>query len=213
MKGPIFRFFHRKSDHSLIPVNLVLPSQSHSIEAAFVTSKEDNLKADALVTNSPNTSIGVKTADCMPIFLYDENSQIIAVAHAGWKGLINGIIENTIRTMIENGATIPNIKVVIGPSIGPCCYPIFGNRKNEFEKHFPHHVDRIFVERKEKAYLNLQECAKIISLEQGIEKVNIDLTHFECTSCNPEKFDSYFRDGICGRQLLSVISLSDKQNT
>lgn len=207
MKHPKILFFNRKSDYYQVPDNLLLPKQSHSSKVAVVTRSNEISNADALVTKSQDIAIGVKTADCVPIMLYDTTSEIVGVIHAGWKGLINEVIENTIQSMIDNRADVRNIKVVIGPSIGPCCYPIFGDRKSLFEQKFKNNSDQIFVEKKGNINLDLQACSRIELQRLGVLSRNIDMSYFECTACNSYKFDSYFRDGKCGKQILSIISL------
>ena len=74
-------------------------------------------EADAHVTNVPGLVLGIKTADCTPVLFVDEKAKVIGAAHAGWKGAISGIIENTILAMQELGADSSNISAVIGPTI------------------------------------------------------------------------------------------------
>ena len=69
-------------------------------------------------------SIGVLTADCLPVLFADKKNHVIGVAHAGWKGSLNGILENTVHSMIELGADIKSIKAVIGPFISPSIYEV-----------------------------------------------------------------------------------------
>ena len=74
--------------------------QTHSNKVVIINSKNKNsikFKSDALITNIKGIALGVVTADCVPIILFDVNNQIIGCIHAGWKGAISGIIENTIK--------------------------------------------------------------------------------------------------------------------
>ena len=76
---------------------LKLMSQTHSNKVIIIDKNNinnNNFKSDALITKIKNVAIGVLTADCVPVILYDEVNQIIGCIHAGWKGAISGIVEN-----------------------------------------------------------------------------------------------------------------------
>lgn len=109
------------------PAQLILNRQIHSAKAVFVDAEIEgnvNVEADALVTTQPNLLLGVTGADCPPVLFADIESQVIGAAHAGWKGAKAGIIENTIKLMIEHGAVLENIKAVIGPAIDQKAYEV-----------------------------------------------------------------------------------------
>jgi YfiH family protein len=80
--------------------------------------------ADALVTQSPDIALGVITADCAPVLFYDPLGGIIAAAHAGWRGAVNGILENTVHEMRALGATTATIQATIGPTIARSSYRV-----------------------------------------------------------------------------------------
>jgi YfiH family protein len=73
--------------------------------------------ADAIVTQNPNLVLGIFTADCVPILLYDEPTQTIAAVHAGWRGAQKGVVGETVRRMSELGVKPETIKAAIGPCI------------------------------------------------------------------------------------------------
>ncbi|MER8570945.1 peptidoglycan editing factor PgeF [Mesorhizobium sp. M1338] len=81
-------------------------------------------KADAIVTDRPGIAIGASTADCGPVLFADPQARIIGAAHAGWKGALTGMLENTILAMQSLGARRENIVAVLGPSIGPDNYEV-----------------------------------------------------------------------------------------
>jgi len=99
--------------------NLFTMNQTHSNKVVVINNLNKHIQridSDALITNQKNIAISVLTADCVPILIYDEVNQIIASIHAGWRGAINGIIENTLNEMkkiSKNG----KINVAIGPCI------------------------------------------------------------------------------------------------
>ncbi len=98
--------------------NLILMNQTHSNKVIIIDKKNKNLKkfnSDALVTNLSEISIGVLTADCVPIILFDEINNTIGCIHAGWKGAISGIVENTLNAFKKI-----NKKNLITACVGPC---------------------------------------------------------------------------------------------
>jgi YfiH family protein len=106
--------------------SLFTMNQTHSNKVVVINNKNKHIQrinSDALVTNQKNIAISVLTADCVPILIYDDINHIIATIHAGWKGAIGGIIENTlneINKINRNG----RINVAIGPCIGVNNYEV-----------------------------------------------------------------------------------------
>jgi len=100
--------------------NLLTMNQTHSNKVVVINSANRHIQrvnADALVTSQKNIAISVLTADCVPILIYDEVNQVIGSVHAGWKGAVAGIIENTINEIIKISQNA-KINVAIGPCIG-----------------------------------------------------------------------------------------------
>lgn len=102
--------------------NLKLVDQVHSAEVVILNEEDydtSSIKADALITSIPNILIGVKTADCVPILLYDHCNKIVGAIHAGWKGAVSGIIENTLDALLKciSQRKSNDIYAIIGPSI------------------------------------------------------------------------------------------------
>lgn len=109
------------------PGNLVTAYQVHSRVAVCVERpwKEGEApKADALVTNKSGITLGILTADCAPVLLVDETSGVIGAAHAGWRGALLGILEETIESMTNLGAQPSRIAAAIGPCIGFNSYEV-----------------------------------------------------------------------------------------
>lgn len=108
------------------PDRLLTAYQVHSPEV--VVAREpfpgERPKADALVSDTPGIALGVSTADCGPILFADAERRVIGAAHAGWKGALTGVLENTVAAMERLGARRDNIIAVLGPSIGPQNYEV-----------------------------------------------------------------------------------------
>lgn len=103
------------------------PFQFHSPECLVLNEKlEGKAEADALVTSTPGVAIAIQTADCGPVLFHGEgaNGPVIGAAHAGWGGAVKGVLENTIRKMVNEGARLETIKAALGPCIGFDSYEV-----------------------------------------------------------------------------------------
>ena len=130
------------------------------------------LKGDALITNVKNIAIGVLTADCVPILIYDKNLKIISVIHAGWKGAYIGIIRKVIKFLIKNGSNAKDLIAVIGPSISQKNYEIQKDFKDKFLKKDKR--NKIFFKLiKNKTYFSLNKCIYSELKKLGVNNLEI----------------------------------------
>lgn len=113
-----------------LPYDLAVNTQIHSNKVVFIKKPDEMCEADALVTKKKRLLLGVLTADCCPILLADHENKIIAAVHAGWRGVKDGIIQNTVRMMKEKGAN--NIHA----AIGPCLWAEHFDVKDDFLRAF-----------------------------------------------------------------------------
>ena len=101
--------------------NIFLVHQTHSNKYVFINKNskftKKRLKVDAIITDQKKLPIGVLTADCAPVLLYENKKNIIAAIHAGWKGALKGIIKKVINFMLKKGCKKRNITAAIGPCI------------------------------------------------------------------------------------------------
>lgn len=114
--------------------HLVGVHQVHSPTAVFIDAPwpGERPRADALVTTAPNLAISILTADCTPILFADTEAAVIGAAHAGWRGALGGVIENTLRLMEEHGARRERIAAAIGPCIHQNSYEVGPEFEAEF---------------------------------------------------------------------------------
>ena len=116
--------------------NIFLVHQVHSNKFVYIDEnfkfKKTKIKADAIITKLRKLPIAVLTADCVPLLLYDNIKNVIAVIHAGWKGAFKGIIKKVVSFMLKNKSKPENIIVAIGPCISQNSY----NVKEDFKKKF-----------------------------------------------------------------------------
>ena len=159
--------------------NIFLLNQIHSNKFVFIDNKYKSKikpKADAIITDQINLPIAVLTADCVPILICDNQKQIIAAIHAGWKGAFKGIISKVIKFMIKKGSDPANIIAAIGPAISVSNYEV----KEDFKKKFIKKDKRnnnFFKRKNKKLYFNLPNYVKSCLLEnkiKNIETINID---------------------------------------
>jgi len=113
--------------------------QVHSPDVLVVdgTYAGERPQVDAMVTTVPGVALGVLSADCGPILFADGENGVIGAAHAGWKGTLTGVLENTIEAMVSLGAVRERVTAVLGPSIGPESYEVGPEFVERFLRHDP----------------------------------------------------------------------------
>lgn len=148
----------------------------------------DRPQCDGLWTEEADVGLMLVAADCLPIALArtDGGRPGLAVLHAGWKGLLGGIVQSGVAALGSGG-----LAAVIGPGIGPCCYEVREDVAGPYRAAFPPEIVR-------GGRLDMWSAAEIALRDAGcrtVERVNL------CTSCHPELFFSHRRDGArTGRQ-------------
>ena len=115
--------------------SVILMNQIHGIRTACISTsfKEGSANltfphtvrsTDALVCTLTNCTLGILTADCLPVIAYDTRGHISAAIHAGREGIVSGIYDEVLRHFLSVGTSLKDIEILIGPSVGPCCYPM-----------------------------------------------------------------------------------------
>ncbi|MFA7209327.1 MAG: peptidoglycan editing factor PgeF [Parcubacteria group bacterium] len=142
---------------------------------------------DALVAIGKNRFLSVTVADCLPILFYENKRGIVGIAHAGWRGLLAGVVENTIAEISALGGSPENLHVAIGPAIEKCHFEIKEDVLGNFKDYADH------IEKKDgKYFVDLKGIAKGKISSQGVPTGNIEDTG-HCTYSDPDLF-SYRRD-------------------
>lgn len=112
---------------------LLLAKQIHSAQVVQAGEWGDTPpEADAIVTDRPGRLIGIVTADCAPVLLADHQAGVIGAAHAGWRGAVGGVIENTVAAMVALGAVRARIAAAIGPTIAQASYEVDAAMRDRF---------------------------------------------------------------------------------
>jgi len=155
---------------------IVLLNQIHSNKFYYIdkNSKLNNKKfeADALITNKSNIPIGILTADCAPILIFDKKNKMIAAIHAGWKGAYKGIVKKVIQFMIMKGSSTKNITAVIGPCISLKNYEVKQDFIKKFIKKDP--KTKVFFKKiRDKNYFSLNKYITYQLKSLNIKKIEV----------------------------------------
>lgn len=195
---------------SISPERLIVPRQTHSSNVAIITGDTplpiQLEETDAVVTNVPRLAIGVNTADCVPLLLFDPKARVIAAVHAGWRGTVARIAAKAVAAMSSLGASPQRIRVIIGPCICPDCFEVGDEVVEQFaEAGFP--VDAIASRHPVtgKQHVDLRAANRLTLNGCGIPMENIG-TAVGCSRCNPDRYFSARRLGIAsGRTFTGVM--------
>jgi YfiH family protein len=158
-------------------------------EGGLVGRLRDWPEGDGLVTGIPGAALAVLGADCLPVLVWRHDRPRVGAAHAGWRGLVAGVVEATVAALGEPAAT----GAAIGPGIGPCCYPVSQEVRTRFAERFGGGV--LAGEA-----VDLAGAARRALVLAGVPGSAIQTVE-ACTSCDAERFFSHRRDGEgTGRQ-------------
>ncbi len=135
---------------------LVTCHQIHSPEVVVVETpwrREDNPKADALVTKQRGVALGILTADCTPVLFADPGAGVIGAAHAGWRGALGGVLDSTVAAMAKLGADPARIRAGVGPCIAQRSYEVGAEFPAPFLAENPDNADLFAPARREGHYM------------------------------------------------------------
>jgi hypothetical protein len=156
---------------------------------------------DGLATNVPGITLMARYADCVPLLFFNQTSRAVGIAHAGWKGTLARIGQSMIELLAAQFKCRPEgTLVVIGPSIGPCCYQVDGRMVNLARRELPPN-EHCFVTASGDGRLtfDLWEANRQQLMAAGVQEGHIRSVGI-CTSCNTDLFFSYRREAkITGR--------------
>jgi polyphenol oxidase len=167
-------------------------------------------EADALITAEPGVALGVFVADCIPALIVDARTGAVAAAHAGWRGTVAGVLPAAVRELAaEFGARPGDLRVVLGPAIGPCCFEVGPEVAREFEAVMDGAAGADIVMPSPRGvagkwHVDLKAANRLLLARAGVAPEAIDATP-DCTCHEPARFFSYRRDGETG-QLMGVVS-------
>lgn len=166
-------------------------------------------QADAAISAELEQVITVLTADCMPVLFCNRAGNLVGVAHAGWRGLCAGVLENTVQALAEKsrllGQTLAmeDILVWLGPAIGPSCFEVGNEVREQFiaaaeltGANLPLEAFQAIPSKPQKYWANLYQLARMRLQNCGIQAIYGSEC---CTFSQPDHFFSHRRDGVSGR--------------
>ena len=202
---------------SVLPYPVIQGHQVHGDRIALIDrpdyTREELEGYDAFVTDLPDVAIGVRTADCVPVLLYDPVNRVVSAVHSGWKGTILQIVRKTIGVMQQRFRTCAkDLQAVIGPAIGPDSFQVGEEVVAQFRNTgFP--IEEIWSDRgpgdgspmSGGHHIDLWEANRWLLLQAGVRPENILLAGID-TYTSPD-FLSARREGVqCGR-IINAIGL------
>ena len=151
-------------------------------------------QGDALLEDRPGAVVAVKTADCMPILLVDDEHRAVAAVHAGWRGTAAHIVPAAVTAMRETFGTNPTgLHAAIGPGIGKCCYEVGPEVAVQFGE-------------QGRAHISLSDANRTQLLAAGVTPERIYASNL-CTMCLAEEFHSFRRDADAAGRLYSFAGI------
>ncbi len=215
MEGVVHGFLNRNCGGSLKDVALIhglrcirTLMQVHGcrvcvIEGCTVPSAYENA-GDGILTARGAVGVGIYTADCVPVLLYEPRSGAVGAVHVGWRGALQGVVASALECLDgELGARPRDVVAAIGPSIGSCCYEVGLDVAGRFMEYRPDSGSFLRDTSGGKFILDLKNAVKGELESCGVEKIEV-LGH--CTKCSLD-FYSYRREGAGVGSQLSFIGL------
>ncbi len=218
----------RRVRHALGITTLFTMNQIHSARVVFFAEpdkQEKQQEADAAFTDLPGIGLGIKVADCLPVYIWSCKPPVVGLAHCGWRGTATRLAEKLAQQMSERfSVPLPRLHFALGPCICADCYVVGEDVAAEFRQQFPS-ADRFLrpAEQQEvsesqrfdplnprtlgpwnhfRLHLDLRSANRSLLAELGlVEAGSLDL----CTKENPEHFYSVRRDGTAGRNLAAIV--------
>ena len=185
----------------ILPSDFVIAKQTHSNNVIVV---EKNKKrgyptvpgtvledTDAMVTAVGGICLMVRTADCVPLLLFDPCRKVVAAVHAGWRGTVKNVAGKTLKVMHERFGTRPqDIEAGIGPSAGPCCYEV-GEEVREAVMKMPVAGERVITSGASRGryYFDMRSANRQTLLSAGVNPDGIEVIN-RCTICESGNFFS-----------------------
>ncbi len=192
--------------------HFVVANQTHSDRIVVVEESKSYgwesqdgaiVDCDGLITVQKGVMLGILTADCVPVLLYDPQKEVAAAIHAGWRGSASKIVLKAVKKMEHALGSSPcDIVAGIAPAIGGCCYEV----DKEVASHFCAYPTALQDLGGNKMMLDLPEVNRLQLIEAGVKAENIELSGI-CTACEVEHFFSYRKEQGCSGRFMSLIGV------
>lgn len=193
---------------------VVFLKQIHSHHILIIHKEVDfnpsqSFEGDAIITDQPGLPIAVRTADCLPIILFDQRKKTIAIIHAGRRGTFLGITKRVVEKLREEFDSDPaDILAGMGPSIKSCCYEVKKDVTEVLKREFSNWKRYIKETQDKKHSLDLDLMNSDQLRGEGVPEKNI-INAGLCTCCHRKGFYSYRRDREAKKRMINVVMLSE----
>ena len=191
-------------NRKILKVQFDLPSepiwinQTHSSICVNAASIKTTIDADASFSSNVGVVCGIMTADCLPVFVSRKNGTMVGIAHAGWRGLVSGVIENLVNSFNSYG---DDLVVHLGPAISKNSFEV-GEEVRELYLEKNENFKRSFSIKNNKNYLDLYDAAKVVLEDFQIQLIS---GGDRCTFSESSDFFSYRRDGVNSGRMAHLI--------
>ena len=166
----------------------------HEVSDGDQPERVHRVQADALVAPA-GVAIGVRSADCVPVLLVDPGTRQVAAAHAGWRGVLAGVVPAALAKLAERSHALPSqLRAAVFPHIRRCCFEVDDALAEQLAAAGPGAQQCVFQVAADKPYVALDAIVRAQLRAAGMPDANIDDVP-GCTCCEPERFFSYRRDG------------------
>ena len=184
--------------HYNLPSTPVWINQTHSNISVDADSISSIVDADGSYSKKIGTVCGVLTADCLPVFICNKEGTAVGIAHAGWRGLVDGVIESLIESLDCNGE---DLIAHLGPAISQLSFEVGGEVKSQYlskNKNF----ESCFSCLNNKYYLDLYGAARVVLKSLGVSSIS---GGDRCTYKESGQYFSYRRDGKSSGRMANLI--------
>jgi YfiH family protein len=187
-------------------------SQVHGARILHVRAGDDPVavrreEADGLCSDSPNLSLAIYVADCVPVLLADPVTGAFAALHSGWRGTVAGVVAAGVNALADKFGSRPtDLRAALGPAIGPCCFEVGPEVVAAFEALVPDaHESGIVRPGPHKPHVDLRLYLRLQLLQMGVRPEHIDACP-ACTFCDgQDRFYSYRRFGRATGQMVGFV--------
>ena len=182
--------------------DVIFLNQIHSNLGKIIYNKQESFleSGDYLFTNQQNMSIGVLTADCLPIIIIDKVKNACSAVHAGWRGSVNNITINATNKFLINGSKLQDLIYYFGPCIGVCCYEV----SKDFIGNLKYFTTLKYID--QKIYFDLLEYNTILLIQLGVKYNQINLENWQCTFCS-KNYYSYRKNSETKMRQFSIVKI------
>lgn len=192
---------NRRRLTALLPRDPAWLKQIHGSDVVNAEGVADPPAADASVAATAGVVCAIQIADCLPVLLCDRQGTLVAAAHAGWRGLAAGVIDNTVASMTAAGARADDLMAYIGPGIGPRAFEVGDEVRDAYMSRDTGAQSAFVAHRSGKWLADLPALTRRALARCGVGAVyggNM------CTYSDPARFYSYRRDKVTGRSVALI---------